>query len=255
MLTEARLAMSAAQAREMLAAARARPDLITQVVPAPFSFAADAMIQHLIADGYIGELQAVDLHASAGFLPQDATMTWRTDRELSGMNVMFMGIWYECLMRWVGPATAVTARTRVAVPYRRDPDTGLRRATTVPDHVEALADLANGAIARLHIGAVAGLMPGPEAWIYGSEGTLRFEQQGARLSGARRGATALEPIAIPPDKHYEWRVEEEFVSAIRGTEKITRTTFEDGVRYMDFTEAVTVSSREGRTVQLPLGDP
>src|SRR5919198_2722521 len=32
-LTEARIAMSAAQAREMLAAARAHPDLVTQVVP------------------------------------------------------------------------------------------------------------------------------------------------------------------------------------------------------------------------------
>src|SRR5881275_2217356 len=36
-LTEARMAMSAAEAREMLAAARAHPGLVTQVVPAPFT--------------------------------------------------------------------------------------------------------------------------------------------------------------------------------------------------------------------------
>jgi predicted dehydrogenase len=42
-----------------------------------------------------------------------------------------------------------------------------------------------------------------------------------------------------------WRVEEEFVSALRGHEKITRTTFEDGVRYMEFTDAVARSAANG----------
>ncbi len=48
------------------------------------------------------------------------------------------------------------------------------------------------------------------------------------------------------------QVEEEFVGAIRGTEKIRRTTFEQGVRYMEFTEAVTRSYQSGSTVRLPL---
>jgi hypothetical protein len=33
------------------------------------------------------------------------------------------------------------------------------------------------------------------------------------------------------------------------------TTFEDGVRYMEFTEAVTRSLQTGQTVQLPLPTP
>ena len=254
-LTEARLAMNAAQAREMLAASRRRPELVTQVVPAPFTFAVDATVQGLIADGYLGELQAVDLRASTGWVNRETPMSWRLDRDLSGVNVMFLGIWYECLMRWVGPATAVTARTRIAVPYRHDPDVDERRAVQIPDHVEVLADLAAGAIARVHVSAVAGLMPGPEVWLFGSEGTLRFEQNGSRLSGARRGDTELKEIPIPADKRYGWRVEEEFIGAIRGEEPVRRTTFADGVRYMDFTEAVAISAREGRTVYLPLGDP
>ena len=35
-LCEARMAMNAGQAREMLAASEARPDLVAQLVPAPF---------------------------------------------------------------------------------------------------------------------------------------------------------------------------------------------------------------------------
>ncbi len=251
-LTEARIAMNATEARQMLAASRARPDLVTQVVPGPATFAVDPMVLQLLADGYIGELQALDLRVSTGLLNRDAPMHWRMNRDYSGMNIMSMGIWYECISRWVGPAKAVMARTRVAVPYRFDAERGERRAVEVPDHVEVLADLANGAIARLHWSSVAGFMPGPEVWLYGAEGTLRFEGQGTVLSGGRRGDKEMTRIPIPEDKTYRWRVEEEFISAIRGHEQIRRTSFPDAVNYMDFTEAVHISSREGRRVYLPL---
>jgi predicted dehydrogenase len=254
-LTEARIAMNAAEARQMLAASRAQPNLITQVVPGPATFAADPMVMHLLNEGYIGELQSLDLHVSTGFSNRDAPMHWRMDRDYSGMNILSMGIWYECISRWVGPATAVMARTRVAVPYRFDKERGERRSIIVPDHVEVLADLANGAIGRMHWSSVTGFMPGPEIWLYGSEGTLRMEQRGRDdlvVSGAKRGDKEMAAIPIPADKTYRWRVEEEFISAIRGQEQVSRTSFADAVKYMDFTEAVHISSREGRRVYLPL---
>ena len=40
----------------------------------------------------------------------------------------------------------------------------------------------------------------------------------------------------------------QFVGAIRGTESIKLTSFEDGVRYMAFTDAVTESLTTGREV-------
>jgi len=254
-LTEARLAMNATEARQMLAASRARPELVTQVVPGPTTFAADPMMMHLLADGYIGELQSLDLKVSTGMMNHDAPFHWRMNRDFSGFNILSMGIWYECISRWVGPARAVMARTRVATPYRMDKEHGERRSIDVPDHVEVLTDLANGAIARLHWSSIAGFMPGPEVWLYGSEGTLRLEQRGRDnlvLSGARRGDKAMAPIAIPADKTYSWRVEEEFIGAIRGQESVRRTSFLDAVNYMEFTEAVHISSREGRRVYLPL---
>jgi predicted dehydrogenase len=94
------------------------------------------------------------------------------------------------------------------------------------------------------------LAPAAGVWIFGSEGTLRLEADAKRLSGAKRGDTELHEIPVPTSRRIGWRVEEEFVNAIRGQEKITRTNFEDGVRYMEFTDAVTRSAAEGRAVDV-----
>ena len=57
---------------------------------------------------------------------------------------------------------------------------------------------------------------------------------------------------MPREKQGHWRVEEEFVSAIRGLESVKLNTFEIGVRYMEFTEAVVRSAHTRETVYLPL---
>ena len=40
------------------------------------------------------------------------------------------------------------------------------------------------------------------------------------------------------------------VNALRGHEKVTRTTFDDGVRYMEFTDAVARSAASGQAVEV-----
>ena len=162
-----------------------------------------------------------------------------------------MGIWYEALSRWLGPASEVTAMTSVAVAERLGAD-GRLRTVTVPDHMEALYRLARGGQAHLSVSAVAGMAPPGEVYIFGTEGTLRLEANGLRLSGGRRGDEALSEIEVPEEKRGGWRVEEEFVNAIRGVEPVRYTTFADGVAYMEFTEAVTRSAQTGQSVALPL---
>ena len=61
----------------------------------------------------------------------------------------------------------------------------------------------------------------------------------------RRGETAQQEIAIPVELAIGWRVEEEFINALRGVEKVKFTTFEDGLKYMQFTEAVSRSADSG----------
>src|SRR2546430_13618226 len=64
---------------------------------------------------------------------------WRQDVTLSGHNILTMGIWYEAMMRWLGPARRVMAMTNVAVPRRRDAAAAWHEARA-PDHVDILAE-------------------------------------------------------------------------------------------------------------------
>ena len=257
-LTEARMAMDAKQAKEMLAASLRKPHLIAQIVPADFTFQADRTIAGLIADGYLGDLVSVDMVVQQGFVNEDGPFTWRQDRDLSGYNIMLMGAMFEGLMRWVGPATEVAAVTTTTVPTRRD-ETGEIRFVTVPDHVEVLAEMAAGPLLHMRVSEVTGLGPRSEAWIFGTDGTLHLEfpmspkdGEPAKLYGGRRGDSELSGITLQPEKQDRWRVEEEFIGAVRGEEQVRLTTFADGVRYMEFTEAVTRSAQERETVSLPM---
>lgn len=251
-LCEARMAMNAAEAHTMLEAARQRPHLVAQVVPAPHTLSVDPTIQTLIGRGYLGEALVVELRAQQpAFIDREALLHWRHDADLSGFNTLTMGIWYEAMMRWLGPARRVMAMTKTCVPQRKD-ERGLPRTVIIPDHVDIIADLACGAIAHLRFSAVTGLAPTNEAWLFGTEGTLRLDTATLELYGGRRRDKELQKIAIPQEEQGRWRVEEEFINAIRGKEKVARTSFEDGVRYMEFTEAVIRSAQSGEAVNLPL---
>ena len=254
-LVEARFSMDAGQAHEMLEASRAKPHLVTHVVPAPFTLQADQTIKDLLDEGYVGDLLSVDVNVQRGLLRRDSPFEWRHDRDLSGYNIMLLGAWYESLIRWLPPATSLTAITRVVVPTRLDAS-GERHVCTIPDHVEILCEMGPTTIAHMGFSEAAGAAPPNQVWLYGSEGTLRAEvdviAKQCQLSGSRVGDRELREIEIPLEKQGRWRVEEEFVSAIRGKERVSRTTFEDGVRYMEFTEATTRSAQTRTTVYLPL---
>ena len=60
----------------------------------------------------------------------------------------------------------------------------------------------------------------------------------------------MREISIPATEEGRWRVDEEFIGAIRGTEPVRLTTFADGVKYMEFTEAVARSIETGQSVKL-----
>lgn len=248
-LCEARMAMNLGEARAMQRVAQARSDLVAQLVPAPFTLHVDRTMVRLIADGYLGELLSVDLRANTGaFLDKDGPMTWRRDAALSGNNIMSMGIWYETLMRWVGEATRVYAAGRVYVRVRMDPATRKPREVTVPEHLDVIAQLRGGAQAHLQISSVHGLQPENDVTLFGSEGTLRFTGNG--LFGGRRGDKKMRKIVVRKEDMSRWRVEEEFINAIHGTEEVSMTDFATGVRYMAFTDAVQQSLREARHVNV-----
>ena len=260
-LTEARMAMNAAEAHEMLDASRRRPDLITQIVPAPQTLEVDQTIIDHLSQGYLGEILAVrlrvcDYHGRANradtFIDTQSPLHWRQNRTLSGYNILGMGIWYETLMRYLGPAAKVAAMTRVFA-NRRPDDTGRMQAVSVPDHVNVLAEMECGAAADLSWSAVTGLQTGSELWLFGADATISLQGPPFnKILAGQRGDQTLTELPIPPEKRGHWRVEQEFINAIRGQEPITHTPFDLGVQYMEFTEAVTRSAQTGQTIPLPL---
>ena len=248
-LCEARMAMNAAEAWEMYDAAQANPHLVVQIVPSPMTLRVDATLQRLIASGYLGDLLAIEVRVGGDFLDAAAPLHWRQDFDLSGFNIMSMGIWYEAILRWVGAATRVQAMGKTFTPMRTD-DSGSLRAVRVPEHVDVVADMACGAQLHMQVSSVTGLAGAPEAFLFGSEGTLRVAAD--TLYGGKRGDAGLQEIPIPPEEAGGWRVEKEFINAIRGLEQITHTTPLSGVKYMEFTEAVTRSMQTGQAIDLPL---
>ena len=253
-LCEARMALNSGEASEMLEVSRMNPHLIAQIVPAPLSNKFDPTICQMISDGFIGDLITVDARITTGtFLQPDTTLHWRQDRNLSGNNIMNMGIWYEIIMRWLGPVTSVQALGQTIVKYRKN-ESGQRQACTIPDHVEILGEMAQGGQLRLSVSAVTGHIPMIDVHVCGTHGTLRLTDSGGELElfSGKPGAKKLKLVRVPKNKQNYWRVEEEFINAIRGKEIVTHTDLATGVQYMQWTDAVSTALRTGEKVKLPL---
>jgi predicted dehydrogenase len=250
-LCQARMANDAGEARDMLAASRRHSNLVCQLVPSSGTYRIDRALRTLLADGRVGDVLSVEVQMlQRGFANLGGEMDWRHDPELSGINVLNVGGTYESVMRWLGPGDRVIAKTRVQIPTRRD-ERGETRKATIPDHVEVLYELGNGAPAHMKFSETTGLSRGNEIWIFGSEGTIRVDDSQNIFVG-RRGDRELAAYPNPPEAQARHRVEEEFVNAIRGLEQVKMNTFEIGVRYMEWTEAIYRSADSGAAVSLPL---
>lgn len=259
-LTEARMSMNAAEAHRMLAASRRFPKLVTQVVPSPFGLKGHDVLRDLIETGFLGELREVHVFGlTAALADTAAPLSWRQDVNLSGFNMLTLGIVHETLLRWTPPPVRVLAQVHAFIPRRIDPTSGVLRPVGTPDSVQVLAVLENGARAAYHFSGVTLFGQHMAIWLHGSDGVLHYDLSTNRIRGAskRRGASAgsadaLPEIPIPPDRAGGWRVEADFVDAIREGKPITLTDFTTGVAYMEFTEAVARSARLGEPVELPL---
>jgi predicted dehydrogenase len=250
-LCQARMANNAAEARDMLAASERHPSLVCQLAPSSGTYRIDRALQTLLAGGAVGEVLSVELQMlQRGFANFDGELDWRHNPEFSGINVLNVGGTYESVMRWLGPGNRVMAKTRVHVPTRRD-EQGVRHRATIPDHVDVLYELANGAPVHMKFSETTGLSRGNDIWIFGSEGTIHVDGAQGIFVG-RRGDRELAPHPNPPEGQARHRVEEEFINAIRGIEPVRMNTFEIGVRYMEWTEAIYRSAESGITVNLPL---
>ncbi|MEZ4502561.1 MAG: Gfo/Idh/MocA family oxidoreductase [Dehalococcoidia bacterium] len=249
-LVEARMAMNASEARDMLAASQAHPDLVAQIVPAPFDFKSWRTIRRLVADGSLGMIREVHVTSMNGNSLREAPPHWREQQRYSGANVMIMGILAEAVQRWLGPFERVAADAETFITSRIDGDSDQPVTLDVPDSLGVIGRLESGARLTMRLSTVANAtVEANGVSVYGSNGTLHW-RVGDSMSFAPVGG---EVAPLDPDEGtaHGWQVEADFVASIRDGAPVELTNFEDGVRYMQFTEAVYRSWNEGgRVVRL-----
>ncbi len=248
-LCEARMACDLDEARRMLAAAEAHPDLVAQLVPAPFSLDFDATIAEQLRSGQLGDLLEVRVvHTGGQFAAPEAPMSWRQDAQLSGKNILSMGIMHETVQRWVGaddPAW-VLADGAVFQSERSYEGEAGPRAVTIPDSLSVLGRFArSGARLIYHFSGVESGKPRMEFRINGSRGALRFDAAKSRLFRGEAGSVEETKVTLSRAASRGWQVEADFVCSIREGAPVTLTSFADGIRYMTFTEMVAASLARG----------
>jgi predicted dehydrogenase len=243
---QARMAMNLREGREMLVAAQARPNLVTMLCPPPHGMKGGRFFQKLLREGYAGELWHFRLTAAnGGFSDPLAPPHWRQLTELSGLNVLTVGIYAEVLRNWLGSPRRLHAQMKVSVPKREG------YIVHVPDVVHVIGQWANGLAGTLEWSGVAQFPPDETLTIYGRDGTLVYNFTKDEIHGARRGDKKLHPLDIPEELETKWTVEKDFIDAvIQGGHP--EPSFETGVEYMEFIEAVNLSARGGHAVELPL---
>jgi predicted dehydrogenase len=234
---QARMSMDQAEAEEMLAASKRYPELVTMLCPPPFGLRGDLLMKKLLAENSIGNVHDVRLRSfSSNYLNPEAPAHWRQKIEISGLNVLTLGIYVEVLHRWLGPITGVFARGKVLRSERRGYE------VIVPDLLNIVCAFENGAEGVLEFSGVNLSDESDRIEIYGDKGALIYDFGTDKIRAGKHGSREFNEIELSSDLASEWRVEEDFIAAVKSKGRIRpHPDFEDGVRYMRVVQAVADS--------------
>jgi predicted dehydrogenase len=234
---QARMSMDLAEAEEMLAASHRYPELVTMLCPPPYGMRGDLLVKKLLAENYIGRPHHIRLQSfTSNYLDPEAPAHWRQRIELSGLNVMTLGIYVEVLQRWFGNITGVFGRGKILQPVRQGYE------VIVPDLLTVLCSFASGAEGVLEFSGVNALGAPDHVEVYGSGGTMIYDFGAESLRAGKAGEKQLSVIEPRPELAGEWRVEEDFLAAVKSKGRMKpHPSFEDGLGYMRVVQAVADS--------------
>ena len=237
---QARMSMDLVEAEEMLAASKRYPELVTMLCPPPMGMRADLLVKKLLAEDYIGRPHHVRLQSfSSNYLDPGAPPHWRQRIEISGLNILTLGIYVEVLQRWLGDINGVFARGKIIHPIRQGYE------VIIPDLLTVLCAFDNGAEGVLEFSGIDALAPSDRVEIYGSSGTLTYDFGSDVVQAGKVGDRCLHVVELPAELETEWRVEEDFLAAVKSRGRVRpHPNFEDGLRYMRVVQAVA-DSRAG----------
>ena len=243
---QARMAMDVAEAEEMLATSRRFPELVTMLCPPPHGMRADLLMQKLLAEKVLGRPHHLRLQSlNSLFLDPDASAHWRQRIEISGLNVLTLGIYAEVLQHWFGDITGVFARGKIVQPLRQGYE------VQIPDQLIVLCTFANGMDGVLEFSGIDAHAPADKLEIYGDLGTLTYDFGSDVVHHGQIGDRALHVAELTEDLETKWNVEDDFIAAVKSRGRINpHPDFEDGYRYMRVVQAVADSRARQEWVQI-----
>src|SRR3989475_1174105 len=198
---QARMSMDLAEAEEMLTASKRYPELVTMLCPPPMGMRADLLVKKILAENYIGRPHHVRLQSfTSNYLDPNAPPHWRQRIEISGLNVLTLGIYVEVLQRWLGDIIGVFARGKIVHPLRQGYE------VIIPDLLTVLCAFDNGAEGVLEFSGINALASGDRLEIYGSAGALTCDFTSDVVQVGKVGDRALHVVDLPSELETEWSV-------------------------------------------------
>jgi predicted dehydrogenase len=243
---QARMAPNLDDAKAMAACARQHLKLVNMICPPPMRMPFEPFIRDVLAKGTLGAVTAVRL-VSVGPANRDRdSFTWREDVQMSGRQVLAMGIYAETLHAIVGEYESLTAQTSIVIDRKGGHEVKIPQVVTIGGR------LTSGALAsEIHSGLVADkTTPHDELTIWGLDGTLRYGF-GDSIEMAAAGEP-LQRVDVPAALQRGWLVERDFIDAVRaanaGESWSVSPDFEEGLAYMRKVEAVHLSAERGQAI-------
>ncbi len=243
---QARMAMDLAEAEEMLATSKRFPELVTMLCPPPYGLKRDLLVKKLLAEDYIGKPHDVRLQSfTSNYLNPEAPAHWRQKIEISGLNVLTLGIYVEVLQRWLGDITGVFARGKIVRGERRGYE------VIVPDLLNVLCTFESGAEGVLEFSGINVSEETDRLEFYGDKGTMIYDFGNDNIRAGKYGGKELHDVDLAPELEGEWRVEEDFLAAVKSKGRMRpHPDFEDGVSYMRVVQAVADSRARNEWVEI-----
>src|SRR2546422_1665938 len=222
-------------------------------------------VRELLETGYVGEVLACHVTAMRdGPLERPSSRTWQRDAHLGAHTLTIAtGHVIDALRFVAGHFARVTCLVTTQARHWYETDTRQMVEVTSPDNVLVSGQLASGAVAPVHVGAVPWAGSGFRMEIYGREGTLVAtgtvsSQRGEtlRLQGAH-GHHELSDLAVPErfvyvpadfprgDPFNVGQMYALFADAIR-TGQSRVPTFDTAVDLHRFIDAIKQASDTGR---------
>ncbi len=228
----------------MVAVAGSHPGQVTMVCPSPFRVRWDRTIRELLASERFGRLLSVSVISMTSANCDPHQISWRERRELSGLNILQVGIYAETLNAWCGDYVSLKATT--ATPFQKFDENRQPVEIQIPQIVAITGKLGGRVLcSEFHTGLAVGYERA-EILLCGSAASCRVDLLAQQVELFTAPSKTGEIIDLVGD---DWHVEAEFLAAIRSARRgetwIVRPNFVEAERYMRKMQAIHESAHDG----------